>query len=267
MDLGVRGARFLIFGGTAGIGLAAAATLAADGAALALVGRDREKAEVAAADLGRRFATPVRAICGDLNVAGEAERVTDQAVRELGGLQGMAVTTGLGPRGQRNVLGASDEDWTATFEDVLLATARACRAALPALVAGGGGAIVTTAAYSVRAPKPNQAPYAALKAAVATLTKTIAKAHGKDRVRANCICPGATETGVLAAMRTRLAEQHGWPKETALERALAEQWGMHIALGRAGRPEEVGDAIAFLLSPRSSYTTGALINVDGGTDF
>ena len=179
----------------------------------------------------------------------------------------MAVTTGLGPRGQRNVLGASDEDWTATFEDVLLATARACRAAVPALVAGGGGAIVTTAAYSVRAPKPNQAPYAALKAAVATLTKTIAKAHGKDGVRANCICPGATETGVLAAMRVRLAEQHGWPQETALERALAEQWGMHIALGRAGRPEEVGDAIAFLLSPRSSYTTGALINVDGGTDF
>jgi 3-oxoacyl-[acyl-carrier protein] reductase len=267
MDLGVRGSRFLIFGGTAGMGLAAAATLAADGAALVLVGRNRERATGAAAELARRYGTPVRAICGDLDQPGEAERITEQAVAELGGLQGMAITTGLGHRGQRNLLGATDADWIATFEDVLLATARACRAAVPALIAGGGGSIVTTAAYSVRAPNRNQVPYATLKAAVATLTKAIAKSHGPDGVRANCVCPGATETAVLAAMRAQLAEEHGWPRETALERALTEKWGMRIALGRAGRPDELGDVIAFLLSARSSYVTGALINVDGGTDF
>lgn len=263
----MRGARFLLFGGSAGIGLAAATALAADGAALALVGRDRERAARAADELASRYDTPVRAICGDLARAGEAERITEQALDELGGLQGMAITTGLGARGQRQLLDATDADWAATFEDVLLATARACRAVVPALVAGGGGAIVTTAAYSVRAPKPNQVPYASLKAAVATLTKAIAKAHGPDGVRANCVCPGATETAVLAALRAQLAAQHGWPRETALERALAENWGMRIVLGRAGRPEEVGDVIAFLLSARSSYLTGALLNVDGGTDF
>jgi 3-oxoacyl-[acyl-carrier protein] reductase len=267
MDLGVRGSGFLIFGGTAGIGLAAATTLAADGAALVLVGRNQERADREADALVRRFDTKVRAICGDLDRPGEAERITEQAATELGGLQGMAITTGLGPRGQRDLLRATDADWEATFADVLLGTVRACRAAVPALVAGGGGAIVTTAAYSVHAPNPNQAPYAALKAAVATLTKAVAKTHGRDGVRANCVCPGATETAVLAAMRTKLAEEHGWPKETALERALTEKWGMHIALGRAGRPDELGDVIAFLLSTRSSYLTGALINVDGGTDF
>jgi 3-oxoacyl-[acyl-carrier protein] reductase len=267
MDLRVRGAGFLIFGGTAGIGLAAAETLAADGAKLVLVGRDLERAARAAEELARRHETPVHAICGNLDQPGEAERITEQAAAELGGLRGMAITTGLGPRGQRNLLNATDADWTATFDDVLLGTARACRAAVPALIAAGGGAIVTTAAYSVHAPNPNQAPYAALKAAVATLTKAVAKAHGKDGVRANCVCPGATETAVLAAMREKLAEEHGWPRETALERALREKWGMHIALGRAGRPDELGDVIAFLLSERSSYLTGALINVDGGTDF
>ena len=82
-------------------------------------------------------------------------------------------------------------------------SSRACRAAVPPLIAAGGGAIVTTAAYSVRAPKPNQVPYASLKAAVATLTKAIAKAHGPEGVRANCVCPGATESAVLAALRAR----------------------------------------------------------------
>ena len=104
------------------------------------------------------------------------------------------------PRATR-LLDATDDDWEHTFSDVLLATVHACRAAVPLLVDGGGGAIVTTAAYSVRAPKPHQVPYASLKAAVATLTKTIAKSFGPQGVRANCVCPGATETEILAAMR------------------------------------------------------------------
>jgi len=163
--------------------------------------------------------------------------------------------------------GGTDEDWSATFDDVLLATVRACRATVPHLVEAGGGAIVTTAAYSIRAPKAHQVPYAALKAGVANLTKNLAKAYGPAGVRANCVCPGATETDVLAAMRTSVAAERGWPVDEALERVMVEEWGMHVALGRAGRPEELGDVIAFLLSERASYLTGALVNVDGGTDF
>ena len=170
------------------------------------------------------------------------------AAAELGAVRGVAVTTGLGMRGQRSLLQAADEDWQHTFNDVLLATVHACRAAAPVLVEAGGGAIVTTAAYSVRAPKPHQVPYASLKAAVATLTKTVAKSFGAQRVRANCVCPGATETEILAAMRVALADQRGWPVDEALERAMVEDWGMHVALGRAGKPEEVGNVIAFLLS-------------------
>jgi len=267
MDLGVRGKGYLIVGGSAGIGLAAASALAADGAAVAIAGRNEERATRAARGLGSEHAANVVALAGDVTVPGEAERLVGGAIAALGSLRGVAVTTGLGARGQHDLLRATDADWRDTFEDLLLGTVSVCRAAIPRLVEAGGGAIVTTAAYSIRAPKSHQFPYAALKASVATFTKNLAKTYGRDGVRASCVCPGATETEILAALRVRLAAERGWPVGEALERALAQDWGMQVALGRAGAPREVGDVIAFLLSERASYLTGALVNVDGGTDF
>ncbi len=268
MDLGVRGRGYLVLGGSAGMGKAAAAVLVGDGARVAIAGRGRERAEATAAELSSGAEVPVVALTANLTQAGAAEAVVAAAVDALGGsLRGVAVTTGLGTRGQHDLAGATDEDWLATFDDVLLATVRACRAAVPVLIQGGGGAIVTTAAYSIHAPKAHQFPYATLKAGVATLTKNVATSYGSAGVRANCVCPGATETDILASFRASLAESRGWPVEEALERAMTDEWGMQVALGRPGRPEELGDVIAFLLSERSSYLTGATVNVDGGTDF
>jgi NAD(P)-dependent dehydrogenase (short-subunit alcohol dehydrogenase family) len=249
------------------MGRAAAQALAADGARVAVAGRDRGRAGATAAELAGATGADVVGLAGDLTEDGVAERLVAEAVERLGGLRGLAVTTGLGLDGQHDLLTGSDADWAATFDDVLLATVRACRAAVPVLVDHGGGAIVTTAAYSIRSPKPHQVPYAALKAGVASLTKNLAKAYGAQGVRANCVCPGATETEILAGMRPTVAEERGWPVGEALERVMVEDWGMHVALGRPGRPEELGDVIAFLLSERASYLTGATVNVDGGTDF
>jgi 3-oxoacyl-[acyl-carrier protein] reductase len=268
VDLGVRGRSYLIIGGSAGMGKAAAQALANDGARVAIAGRGRERAVAAAAELSDTADVPVVALTADLTRPGDAESVVREAFEALGGLRGVAVTTGLGMHGQRDLFAGSDEDWLATFDDVLLATVRACRAAVPVLIAeGGGGAIVTTAAYSIRAPKAHQFPYATLKAGVANLTKNVAKSFGHLGVRANCVCPGATETEILASLRTSVAAQRNWPHEEALERVMTEEWGMQVALGRPGKPEELGDVIAFLLSERASYLTGATINVDGGTDF
>ena len=233
MDLGVRGHGYIVFGGTRGIGKAAAATLAADGANVVLVGRDEERADAVAGELDAAHEGRVTAVCGDLNAEGEADRITALAVERLGGLRGVAITTGLGLRGQKDLSAASDDDWTDTFVDVVLSTARAARAVVPVLVDAGGGSIVTTAAYSVRAPKGHQFPYSTMKSAIPTFTKNLAKTYGPAGVRANCVCPGATETDILASFREHYARERGWPVEEALERAMAEDWGMQIALGPA----------------------------------
>ncbi len=267
MDLGVRDRGFVIFGGSRGIGLATASALAAEGANVALVGRDGKHLGEMAMALKDSYSTRVIGLPGDLNTRGEAERIVAVACEQFDGLRGMAVTTGVGRRGQHTIFDADDADWEHTFNDIFLGTVHACRAALPVLAESGGGAIVTTGAYSVRAPKSYQVPYTSMKAAVVNLTKNIAKAFGPEGVRANCVCPGVTESETLSAMRTRVARERGWPEDETLERIMVEDWGMRVALGRPGTTAELGDVMAFLLSERAGFLTGATINVDGGTDF
>jgi NAD(P)-dependent dehydrogenase (short-subunit alcohol dehydrogenase family) len=266
MDLGVRDEGYLIVGGTAGMGFEAARALAADGARVAVCGRDAERAKGAAEVINAEHGTQVVAIVGDVSKGvEEAERVVAEATAALGDLAGMAVTTGL--IGHHTLEEATDAIWEEAVQDVLMSVVRTVKAVLPQLVARGTGTIVTTSAYSIHAPHANRMAYVALKGAIAVFTKNVAKSYGRAGVRANCVCPGAIETDGLATLRTQIATARGIPEEGVLERLMVEEWHMDVALGRPGKPHEVGELFAFLLSPRAGYLTGATINIDGGTDF
>jgi NAD(P)-dependent dehydrogenase (short-subunit alcohol dehydrogenase family) len=236
--------------------------LAAEGASVAILGRDRDKASGALASLpnaGGKATT----LTADVHDGAAVDAAVSEAVGFLGGLDGVAVMTGVIGH---EPLTIDDAAWSAAFDDVMLGTVRSVRASLPHL-AGGGGTIVTTAAYSIRAPHAVRLPYASLKGAVAVFTKGVAKEYGHQGIRANCVCPGAIETEPMHALRAQLAEARGYPFEEAIERVMADEWHLDVALRRPGQPHEVGELIAFLLSPRAGYLTGALVNIDGGTYF
>ncbi|KTE38571.1 MULTISPECIES: SDR family NAD(P)-dependent oxidoreductase [unclassified Sphingopyxis] len=265
MDLGLGGEPIVIVGGTQGMGYAAAALLAAEGAALALVARDVARGEAKAKAL-RELGAEVIVRGADATRPGEVEDAIASAADHFGRLYGLAVTAGP-------VLshGSFEEDgeaaWEASFQAVLMTSVRACQAALPVIAASGGGAVVLTASYSTRAAAAHLYPYVAMKSGIAALSKNLAMAYGPRGVRVNCVAPGAVATEALDGAAEQAVAAYGGDPGEALDRWMREQWGMKVALGRVGRPHELADLFVFLLSKRAAYMTGAIINQDGGTQF
>ncbi len=257
--------RILIIGGTTGMGFAAAREAARGGAAVAITGRDAGGAHAKAAELAAETGGRILGFAADSGDTDGFAAAIEAAGAALGGLDGLAVTAGPMQR-QAEFLDLGDQDWADCFNTQLMTVVRACRAALPLLIESRG-ALVTIAAYSIHAQKPTLPHYAAMKSAVASLTKNIAKTYGPRGVRANCIAPGAIATEALDPAKQAALAKYGPPEDAALNRFMIENWGMKTALNRAGQPREVGELIAFLLSDKAAYLTGALINIDGGTDF
>jgi 3-oxoacyl-[acyl-carrier protein] reductase len=266
MDLGVRDKVYALVGGVGGMGLEAAKVLAAEGAKVALIGRTRARGEPRAQAIAEATGAQVIMVQADGTEPGQLDAAIAEVIERLGRLDGLAVTAGT-LQTRKVLTELADEDWDQYFQVHLMTTVRACRAAIPHLIAAGGGTIVNTAAYSIRAQKPALLGYATMKAAVASLTKNIALTYGPQGVRANTICPGFVATESTHGLMRMAAERYDLPPMQALNRLMVEDYRMSVALGRAGLPEELGELFAFLLSARAGYLTGATINCDGGTQF
>jgi 3-oxoacyl-[acyl-carrier protein] reductase len=251
MDLGLQGRRAIVTGGSRGIGAATAAVLRAEGAQVAVIGRDREALDRVAATHG------VHAVTADLATADGVTRGIDECVAALGGVDILVNNAGASPGGTFDDV--TDEQWYESFDLKFMGYVRCTRAVLPAMRTQRYGRIVNVGGTGVLRATPGYA-LASLGAGLVHLTRATAELVGPDGVTVTMVHPGPTLTERLQSMLARGAERAGTDVDTFARDVV----GKALPLGRVGTPEEVADVIAILCSDRAAWITGGGLTIDGG---
>ena len=245
MDLGLKGLKAVVTGGTKGIGRAIAETLAREGADLAFCARDAAGVASAESDFralgGRAFGTAL-----DVADAPALRAWVGEAAAALGGIDIVVANVSA------LAVGADEESWRKGFEVDMMGCVRLVEAAMPSLEASAAGSIVTISSVSGREIDFAAGPYGAFKAALVHYTQGLAFQLAQKGIRANSVSPGNTyfEGGV-------------WHR---IEDGNPELYRTALALnptGRMGTPQEMANAAVFLASPAASFVTGTNLVVDG----
>ena len=240
------GKSVLVTGAARGIGAGIAEAVVDEGGAVALLDLDPAGAETAArlGDAAHYFACDVRSLA-------EVERAVAEAERALGGLDGLVNNAGI--NAYFDAVDMTEEDWDTVFAVDLKAAWMLAKAALPGLIERRGS-IVNISSIQAQLTIEGFFPYAAAKAGLEGLTRSLALEYAPQGVRVNAVAPGYTDTRLL---REWLDQQPD--PQAALDSVLGK-----IPMRRVATPREIGNVVAFLLSDQSSAITGATIAVDGG---
>lgn len=266
MDLGLAGATAVVTGGSKGMGLAIAETLAAEGASVAVMARGREPLAAAVERLRAAGAPDALGISVDMSDAASIAEGFATVNERFGRLNSLVHTIGPGDGYFEEM---TDADWDAAFALGTMSGVRSVRAALPMLRAAEWARIVTLSAHSIQRQNPRIVAYTASKAALSSVTKNLSKSLAKDGILVNCVCPGTIVTASFTENLKEILAADGLDASNPHDVMtwINDNFHQPCDLGRAGLPEEIASITTYLASRRNGYVTGATVNVDGGSDF
>jgi 3-oxoacyl-[acyl-carrier protein] reductase len=257
MELGLKGRPALVAAASRGLGRACAASLAAEGAAVAICARDRGALEATRDEIAETTGSTVVAIPADVSREADAIRFVREGTEALGGCQILVANAGGPPTGTFEQLG--DDSFREALEALFFSTLRMAREAIPSMRASGYGRIVVISSAAVKQPIPNLMLSNSVRSAVAGWAKTLADEVAADGITVNAVLPGRVLTDRVRYLIERAAEASGRSVEAEREAQAAA-----IPVGRFGRAGEVGDLVSYLASERAAFVTGTSIQVDGG---
>lgn len=240
----------LITGAAGGIGLAVAKLAAHQGRSVAMLDRDPRRVNVAAAELRENGAIALGLAC-DVRDEAELDAAFRSAVSELGPLTGVVASAGIDRAGEAHELPV--ESWDDVIETNLRGAFLTCRAALREMLPRGGSIVCISSPLAFVAPAGGAGAYAASKAGVSALVRSLAVDYGRHGIRVNAVLPGPTETDLMWANVPKSEVQR-------MRAVVADE----VPLGRLANPHEPARAVMWLLSDDASYVTGAQLACDGG---
>ncbi|MGG5887267.1 SDR family oxidoreductase [Falsiroseomonas sp. HC035] len=257
MDLGLKGRRALVMGASKGLGRSIADALAAEGATLAISGRDQASLDKAAAELRAAGAAAATGLVADVAQGEQMDRLADAAIAAMGGVDILVLNHGGPPPCiASEITDASLHTW---FEQIVASPIRIANRLIPAMRKQGFGRVIVVGSTGMQHPIPNLALSNTLRAAIWGWLKTYAGEAAKDGVTMNVLAPGSIMTDRIVQNAASRAAKAGTTPEDEMARMSDE-----IPAGRIGTTEEFGPMGAFLASDRAAYITGSMIRVDGG---
>lgn len=248
------GKNFIVTGGASGIGRAVTLALAAQGAKVIVADLDESAANETiqlAGAASKDSTSPVRFHKTNVAVADEVKSIVERTVNEFGHLDGAFNNAGIMGLASGRVAEGTEENWDKVIDINLKGTWLCVKYEIKAMRKSGGGSIVNTASAAGMSGGFASAPYIASKHGILGLTKAAALECAKQNIRVNAVCPGYIRTPMLEKL-TRVGP--------GLEQILIDKEPM----GRLGTPEEVANAVLWLLSDQASFVTGHGLVVDGG---
>jgi len=263
MDLQLTGRRALVTGSSSGIGAGIATMLAEEGCKVVVHGRNRDRAEQVAAEIGAAGVA-----IGDLSTDEGADATCEAAVKALGGNVEVLVNNaggGTGNSTNQQFLDVSVEDWIGTYQSNTVAAMRMVKRIVPDMRENEFGRIVQISSAVGVQPNYLGPNYSSAKAALNNMTASLAGSLKGVGITVNTVSPGVVFSPGMLAWGRSLAKNEGWgePSDDELEMLIATK-RLNLPAGRIGRVEDIAMMVCLLASPRTGYITGANHRVDGG---